>query len=235
MAYEKVLIVGEDFEARLFLTRTLEGAGFHPTATFDAEEAIALLRRENHEVVLLDALAEADSPELCQRLRQFSDVPIIVITDRNDVYHEVISLESGADDYLTKPFPPEKLVSRVRALIRRARGRVSLQPAAPPPLTIGPLQLDFAVQKATLKGQELPLSGKEFLLLYTLAQHLGTLMSREQLSRLVWSGETPSDSKTFDVHIYRLRKKLETTANLGHLLITVRKRGYMLSAAMRDA
>jgi DNA-binding response OmpR family regulator len=102
-------------------------------------------------------------------------------------------------------------------------------------LTIGPLYLDLVTQKSTLRGRDFPLSGKELLLLYSLAQHLGTPVSRQKLLQLVWSGEAPEGSKTLDVHIYRLRRKLDEAAQMGHLLITVRKRGYMLSAALAEA
>lgn len=234
MAYEEVLIVDENTEDRLLLTRVLEKAGFHPTATFDPEEAITLLRRGEYEVVILDILrSQGDGHALCRNIRQFSNVPIVVVTALNDVYHEVVSLEMGVDDYLVKPCPAEKLISRVRALIRRVHN--SFRPTAPPPLTIGPLHLDLTTQKSTLKAQNFPLSGKELLLLYSLAQHLGTPVSRQKLIHLVWSGEISMKSKTLDVHICRLRKKLEEAAHLGHLLITVRKRGYMLSAALEEA
>jgi len=117
--------------------------------------------------------------------------------------------------------------------LRRARN--TFQPTVLPPLTIGPLYLDLATQKSTLRGRDFPLSGKELLLLYSLAQHLGTPVSRQKLLQLVWSGEAPEGSKTLDVHIYRLRRKLDEAAQMGHLLITVRKRGYMLSAALAEA
>lgn len=234
MAHEKVLIMDENSADRSLLRQVLEKAGFHPTVAFDAEEAITLLRRGDYELVLLDLWqSPGDGQVLCRNIRQFSNVPLMVVTAQKDVYYEVVSLEMGADDYLVKPVPEERLISRVRALLRRARN--TFQPTVPPPLTVGPLYLDLTAQKSTLRNRDFPLSGKELLLLYSLAQHLGTPVSRQKLLQLVWSGEASQESRTLEVHIYRLRKKLEEAAQMGHLLITVRKRGYMLSADLAQA
>ncbi|HIE50424.1 MAG TPA: response regulator transcription factor [Armatimonadetes bacterium] len=235
MAQERVLIVDDDFEARLLLRTALEQNGYQVEEAFNAEEGIALLHRRKFDLVLLDILMPfVDGLEACRRIRRFSNVPIIMLTAVDTEKVKVEGLDSGADDYVTKPFSREELLSRIRAVLRRTRPPSTPETTGPPPpVQVGALRLDFSAQRATLGEREIPLSGKEFMLLYTLARRVGELLSREELFAEVWGDEVYWGSKTLEVHIYRLRKKLEQYAGLGHLLITVRNRGYLLSSEIK--
>ncbi|MBI5830827.1 MAG: response regulator transcription factor [Armatimonadetes bacterium] len=229
---QRILVVDDDFEARLLIARMLEASGYVATAAADAEEAIAALRGGRFDLVLLDVLLpDFDGFECCRRVRDFSHVPIIMVTALNDTKSIVRGLETGADDYIAKPFDREELVSRIRAVLRRANRTPRAEaPLALPPVTVGPLRLDFSAQLGMLGEIDLNLSGKEFLLLYTLASHYGTLLSRAHIFQAVWGDDVYDDSKTLDVHISRLRKKLDVAGGYGVLLKTIRNRGYMLSS-----
>jgi two-component system response regulator ResD len=232
MESQRVLVVDDDFEARLLIARMLEASGFVATAAADAEEAVAAVRGGRFEMVLLDVLLpDLDGFECCRRIREFSPVPVIMVSALNDTRSVCRGLDAGADDYVTKPFDREELVSRMRAVLRRAGRTQRVEaPLALPPVTIGPLRLDFSAQLAMIGEVDLNLSGKEFLLLYVLASHVGTLLSRAHIFQWVWGDDVYDDSKTLDVHISRLRKKLDAAGGFGALLKTIRNRGYLLSS-----
>jgi DNA-binding response OmpR family regulator len=229
---QRILVVDGDFEARLLIARMLEAAGYAATAAADAEEALAALRGGRFDLVILDVLLpNVDGFECCRRVREFSSVPIIMVTALADTRSCVRGLDSGADDYVAKPFDREELLARARALLRRhARAQRSDAPLALPAVTVGHLHLDFSAQLAMLGEIDLNLSGKEFLLLYVLSSHVGTLLSRQFIFQWVWGDDVYEDSKTLDVHVSRLRKKLDVAGGYGVLLKTIRNRGYMLSS-----
>jgi DNA-binding response OmpR family regulator len=228
-----VLVVDDDPNSRELLRVIFRSAGYDVEEAFGAEEAIAMLRREHFDLVSLDIMMpEVDGFECCRRMRTFSQVPIIMITARDQLYDEIVGLEAGADDYITKPFQKESVIGRSRALLRRAllRERGPQRERR----TYGPIAIDRRSQVVTVFGERVEFPGKEFDLLATLCDHLGTLMPKERLAQLVWEGDLETESKTLEVHIYRLRKKLDACGALGHFLETRRYRGYILSAAILD-
>lgn len=230
MAGEKILVVDDDFEIRQLLKILLRTRGYEPVTAANADEALALLRQQPFDLLLLDIMLPGgtDGLSLCRSIRQFSHVPIIMLTARGETYDKVIGLESGADDYVTKPFEREELLSRIRAMLRRSREYTREEVRRQPRLTVGPLEIDYESQEARLAGRELTLTNKEFLLLYTLARNVDRVLSREILLDHVWGDDVYGDNKTLDVHVYRLRKKLNAAANLGRMVVTVRGRGYKL-------
>lgn len=234
MAAKRILVVDDEATTRDLLTRILTTSEFEVTDTFSAEEALALLHRERFDLVTLDVMMPfVDGFECCRRIRQFSRVPVIFVTARNESYNEVLGLECGADDYIQKPYHPETVVSRVRAVLRRTE-EAGVAATESSVLTIGPLNLDLGAREAYARGKALGLTTKEFDLLLILAQNCGRIVSRETLADEVWGGEFDPESKTLRVHVYRLRKKLDEVAELGGYVTTKRQRGYLLSPGLRD-
>lgn len=232
MAVARVLVVDDEAHSRDLMARILGDAGFEVVDTFNAEEAVALLHREPFDAVTLDVMMpHVDGFECCRRIRAFSSVPIMFVTARGETYNEVRGLELGADDFIHKPYHPESVVSRVKALLRRSRTKAE----DPPPGTsfIGPVVLDVRAQEAFVHGTALGLTGKEFELLCVLVENCGTIVTRERLAQLVWGADFELESRTLDVHVYRLRKKLDEAAGLGQYVLTKRQRGYLLSPALR--
>ncbi|MCC7493609.1 MAG: response regulator transcription factor [Fimbriimonadaceae bacterium] len=234
MSEGRVLVVDDDPNTRELLRIILRAAGYTVDEAFNAEEAIAMLRRGEYELVTLDIMMpEVDGFECCRRIRQFSRIPIIFVTARDQLYDEIVGLEAGADDFITKPFQRESVVGRVRAVLRR----VSIERQAPSEghlKTFGPLHIDTRSQNVTVFGQVIEFPGKEFDLLLSLCTNIGTLMSKDRLTQLVWEGDVEAESKTLEVHIYRLRKKLDQAGGLGKHLETRRYRGYLLNAGILD-
>jgi DNA-binding response OmpR family regulator len=231
MGSERILVVDDEAATRDLLSRILSEAGFDVTDTFNAEEAVALLHRESFDLVTLDVMMpHVNGFECCQRIRSFSSVPVIFVSARGESNSEVEGFASGADDYIQKPYHPQAVVSRVKAVLRRAAQRAAAEGEGQ---RIGPLLLDFRAQDAFVANAALGLTGKEFELLRVLGEHLGTIVSRERLAALVWGDDFDPDSRTLDVHIYRLRRKMDEHGDLGRHLLTKRQRGYLLSPAIR--
>ncbi|NUP99826.1 MAG: response regulator transcription factor [Armatimonadetes bacterium] len=235
MSEGSVLVIDDDANSRELLRIILRAAGYLVDEAFSAEEGIAMLRRGSYDLVTLDIMMpEVDGFECCRRIRGFSRVPIIFITARDQLYDEIVGLEAGADDYITKPFQRESVVGRVRAALRRVA--IERQQAPEGHRSVyGPIAVDARSQGVTIFGHPVDFPGKEFDLLISLCAHMGTLMSKERLTQLVWEGDVESDSKTLEVHIYRLRKKLDQAGGLGRFLETRRYRGYLLNAGILDA
>lgn len=233
MAVARVLVVDDEAHSRDLMNRILTEAGFEVVDTFSAEEAVALLHREPFDLVTLDLMMpHVDGFECCRRMRAFSEVPIVFVTARGETYNEVQGLACGADDYVQKPYNPESVVGRVKALLRRStRRHADDSPAGA--ARIGPVVLDVRAQEAFVHGQPLGLTGKEFELLCLLVENCGTIVTRERLAHVVWGADFELESRTLDVHVYRLRKKLDEAAGLGQYVLTKRQRGYLLSPALR--
>jgi DNA-binding response OmpR family regulator len=228
METQRVLVAEEDLEARLFIARLLESGGFRTATASDASEVLSSVRRDRFDLVILSV---ADSLDCCKGVREVSDIPIIMIVADADAKAICKGLDAGADDVLSKPFDPDEFISRVRAVVRRTRISSRIEaPLSLPTLQLGRLSIDFSSQTAMLVGTDLNLSGKELLLLYVLAKNCGSLLSRAHLMQEVWADAGLDDSKTLDVHVSRLRKKLDAAGEFGYLLKTVRNRGYMLSS-----
>jgi DNA-binding response OmpR family regulator len=217
-----IAVVIEDDEAISALVATyLEQTGFEVVREGTAERGVEAVDRLRPRVVVLDlGLPDADGLELCRRLRDGRDVPIVILSARDEEVDRILGLELGADDYVTKPFSPRELVARVRAVLRRT------DPASHESrlLEVGELQVDVQARNATLRGAPLALRTLEFELLAELARQPGHVMTRTRLLDEVWGMSFPGGTRTVDVHIAQLRKKLGRPA----LIQTVRGVGYRL-------
>ena len=217
----RVLLVEDDQTIAVPLLRGLEREGFTVVHVESGADARTALRGATPDVVLLDlGLPDIDGFELCRELRATSDVPIIVVTARGEEVDRVVGLELGADDYVVKPFGFRELVARIRAVRRRANGRAGGHPA-----NLGDLVVDRRTRRATVEGRAVTLTPKEFDLLALLADDPGAVCSRQQILDEVWDPHWYGPTKTLDVHVASLRRKL------GHpeLIETVRGVGYRLS------
>jgi DNA-binding response OmpR family regulator len=221
VADKGLVLVVEDEPAiaelqRMYLAR--EGYGVHVER--DGLAGLSAARRLRPVAVVLDVgLPGMDGTEVCRTLREEGDwVPVLFVTARDDEIDRVLGLELGADDYLTKPFSPRELVSRVRAVLRRTQGSV-----AQPPLTLGPVRLDLETRQVTVDDIEVLLTVTEFDLLAALLRRPGRVLSREQLLSTVWGYEAAAGTRTVDVHVGQVRAKLGPA---GDLIRTVRGVGY---------
>jgi two-component system response regulator RegX3 len=175
--------------------------------------------------VLLDLmLPEMSGTEVCRQLRSRSNVPIIMVTARDSEIDKVVGLEIGADDYVTKPYSPRELVARIRAVLRRQAGDSA--ELAPPTLTAGPVRMDVERHVVTVSGAGVPLPLKEFELLEMLLRNAGRVLTRGQLIDRVWGADYVGDTKTLDVHVKRLRSKIEPEPSAPRYIVTVRGLGY---------
>ncbi len=221
----RILAVEDDERIRSAVKLALEDEGWIVDEAESGEEAIDLFQRSVPDVVLIDIMLPGiDGFELCRTLRRTSDVPVVMVTARNDTHDVVAGLEAGADDYLTKPFAPKELSARIRALLRRIR------PSAPghARLVFGDLELIPDEGKVLRDGDEVHLTKTEFRLLCELAESPGKVLSREALLDKVWGYDYFGDGRLVDVHIRRLRTKVEADpANPRHV-VTVRGLGYRL-------
>jgi DNA-binding response OmpR family regulator len=201
---------------RLYLSR--EGFGVHVAR--DGAEGLAAARRLKPVAVVLDVgLPTLDGTEVCKALRDEGDwVPVLFVTARDEEVDRVLGLELGADDYLTKPFSPRELVSRVRAVLRRTQGQV-----AQPALVLGPVRVDVETREVTLDGRTVAMTATEFDLLAALMRKPGRVLTREQLLSQVWGYEAAAGTRTVDVHVGQVRQKLGAA---GDLIRTVRGVGY---------
>lgn len=216
-----ILIVEDDDTIASPLATGLERAGYTVTRVDTGEDA---LRMPQADLVLLDlGLPDLDGSEVCRRMRETSDVPIIVVTARGEELDRVLLLEIGADDYLVKPFGFRELLARIRAVLRRS-GQSSSTPEAMQVQTLGPLVVDRRARKVMLDDAELHLTPKEFDLLAFLAANAGAAISRDEILGEVWDTDWWGSTKTLDVHIASLRRKLGTKVSID----TVRGFGFRL-------
>jgi DNA-binding response OmpR family regulator len=223
----RILTVEDDERIRTAVKLALEDEGWQVLESDNGEDALAIFRREPADVVLIDIMLPGiDGFEVCRSLRRTSDVPIVMVTARDDTHDVVAGLEAGADDYLTKPFAPKELSARIRALLRRAR---TTEPGVSR-LTFGDLEIIPEQGRVTLNDEDLHLTKTEFRLLVELASSPGRVFSREVLLERVWGYDYFGDGRLVDVHIRRLRTKIEADpANPRHV-VTVRGLGYKLQS-----
>jgi two-component system, OmpR family, alkaline phosphatase synthesis response regulator PhoP len=227
----RILIVEDDPDIAELVARYLDKAGFSTERAASGREALQMIAAKPPDLLLLDLmLPHVDGLEVC-RLVRASDatatIPIIMLTARADESERIVGLELGADDYLAKPFSPNELVARVRALLRRAqRGSGSAAPGTKPKaLAYGPIALDTDRHVVSSGGRDVTLTAKEFLLLEYLLQHRGRVLSRDVLLTDVWGYRYTGGTRTVDVHVRRLREKLPVLADG---IVTVKQFGYKL-------
>lgn len=195
---EKVIVKGIKY--------SLEQDDMQVDCAYDGEEALEMARSNNYDVILLDVmLPKADGFSVCQQIREFSDVPIIMLTAKGDDMDKILGLEYGADDYITKPFNILEVKARIKAIIRRAQGADRTQSQ----LVYGDVTLNTESRRVTVKEREVALTGKEFDVLELLMSNAGRIYSRDDLLKKVWGTDYPGDVRTVDVHVRRLREKLE--------------------------
>ena len=223
----RILAVEDDERIREAVKLALEDEGWTVQGAGSGEEAVELFGQQVPDVVLIDIMLPGiDGFELCRTLRKSSDVPIVMVTARNDTHDIVAGLEAGADDYLTKPFAPKELSARIRALLRRIRPSGTAHAR----LIFGDLEIIPDEGKVLRAGEELHVTKTEFRLLCELAQNPGRVFSRESLLDKVWGYDYFGDGRLVDVHVRRLRTKVEADpANPRHV-VTVRGLGYRLQA-----
>ncbi|HEY6150504.1 MAG TPA: response regulator transcription factor [Gaiellaceae bacterium] len=221
-----VLVVDDEPMVRDVVTRYLERDGHRVVTAVDGESARGLIERETLSIVLLDVMlpGRTDGLELCRWIRSTSDLPVILLTARVEETDRIVGLELGADDYVTKPFSPRELATRVKTVLRRAH------PSRPPleHASVGPLQIDAAKHEVRRNGEPVCLTAKEFDLLWFLASNPNRVFSRDQLMHRVWGYSAALDTGTVTVHVRRLREKLEEDASKPQLLETVWGVGYRL-------
>jgi len=220
----EILIVEDEPSIAEVVEIYLRRAGYHVQAVRDGEAALKLLDQHLPDLIVLDVMLPGmDGFSILRCLRDRSDVPVIFITARREEVERIAGLELGADDYVVKPFSPQELVSRVRAVLRRLQRE---EYRAEKPLIFGDLGIDSQTRLVTLAGQEIPLTGREFDLLWLLAQHPRQVFTREQLLERVWGYSEYIDPGTVTVHLRRLREKIEKDASHPVRLITVWGVGY---------
>ncbi|HEY7003612.1 MAG TPA: response regulator transcription factor [Gaiellaceae bacterium] len=225
-----ILVVEDEASIASFVGMYLEKAGFAVRTAETGEGALEAADAEAPSLVILDLmLPDLDGIDVCRRIRQRSDVPILMLTARDDDIDKIIGLEVGADDYLTKPFNPGELVARVKSVLRRANPeRRELESAS---LQHGDLRIDAGRREVTVSGDEVQLAPKEFDLLWELLDHRGLVLTRDQLLERVWGYTFAGDTRTVDVHVRQLRRKLGDASPI----VTVWGVGYKVSAEPRVA
>jgi DNA-binding response OmpR family regulator len=221
-----ILVVEDETSIASFVALYLKNAGYDVRTAATGLDALRLAEAQAPSLVVLDLmLPDIDGLEVCKRLRQDSDVPILMLTARDEDLDKIIGLEVGADDYLTKPFNPRELVARIKSILRRsATERRDLQTEV---IEHGELRVDSGRREARVAGAEVQLAPKEFDLLWELLDHRGLVLTRDQLLERVWGYTFAGDTRTVDVHVRQLRRKLGDASPV----VTVWGVGYKVSTA----
>jgi two-component system, OmpR family, response regulator RegX3 len=224
-----ILFVEDEESISTPFSRALEREGFEPVVAATAAEALEMAERLEPDLILLDlTLPDGDGRDVCRALRRDSDVPIVMLTARGSELDRVVGLEMGADDYVVKPFSGAEVISRIRAVMRRSQmGGARFEQA----FSVGELEVDVAARTARLGGSELDLTRKEFDLLAELTRNAGRVVTREDLMSRVWDVNWFGSTKTLDVHVGALRRKLGDDPADPSQIETVRGVGFRFAAA----
>lgn len=221
----KILIVEDEEALSDPLAFLLGREGFQTVVVDNGLDALPTFEREGADLVLLDVMLPGmPGTEVCRKLREVSSVPIIMLTAKDSELDKVFGLELGADDYVTKPYSARELIARIRAVLRRRSAEPDMPMDAV--LTGGPVRMDIDRHVVTVNGEEVPMPLKEFELLEILLRNVGRVMTRGQLIERVWGADYVGDTKTLDVHIKRLRSKIEPDSSAPRYVVTVRGLGY---------
>ncbi len=219
----RVLVVEDEESYSDALAYMLRKEGFEVGLAGTGTAALEEFHRAGADIVLLDLmLPELSGTEVCRQIRATSNVPVIMVSAKGDEVDKVVGLELGADDYVTKPYSPRELVARIRAVLRRGAD-VELLPST---LEAGPVRMDVERHVVTVRGEETSMPLKEFELLEMLLRNAGRVLTRSQLIDRVWGSDYVGDTKTLDVHVKRLRAKVEPDPGAPRHLVTVRGLGY---------
>src|SRR4051812_13820704 len=225
-ASARILLVDDEQAIQTLLAYPLRRDGYEVVAAHDGREALDRFAEQRFDLVILDImLPRLDGIEVCRRLRSRSQVPIIMLTARDDEIDKVLGLEMGADDYITKPFSVREFRSRVRAALRRA-DMLGGRPTSEEPISVGGLEIDLERRTVMVRDGRADLTYVEFEVLATLARTPGKVFSREMLLEKVWGDSAYRDPRTVDVHIRHLREKVERDPSSPEFLLTVRGVGY---------
>ncbi|HKV59114.1 MAG TPA: response regulator transcription factor [Ktedonobacteraceae bacterium] len=227
-----ILTADDDPQLLRLMTRNLEFEGYEVVAASDGQQALAHIESQPFDLVLLDVMMpKMDGFTVCQRVREFSSVPIIIVTARGQDQDKVRGLDLGADDYLTKPFSVEELLARVRAVLRRSQ--IASKEGAQGPqstATTGELTIDYTQHLVTLAGKEMTLTPTEYAILAYLAQNMGRIVTQDLLLEHVWGSEYLGESHMLQVNINRLRRKLEVDPSQPRYILTKVGVGYSLAS-----
>ena len=225
----KILIVEDEEALSDPLAFLLGREGFQTIVVDNGLDALPVFDREGADLVLLDVMLPGMSGmEVCRKLREVSSVPIIMLTAKYSELDKVLGLELGADDYVTKPYSARELIARIRAVLRRRSAETDS--ATESVLQGGPVRMDIDRHVVTVNGEEISMPLKEFELLEILLRNVGRVMTRGQLIERVWGADYVGDTKTLDVHIKRLRSKIEPDSSAPQYVVTVRGLGYKFEA-----
>ena len=203
---KKVLVVDDEKLIVKGIRFSLEQEGMQVDCAYDGQEALDMIKENTYDVILLDVMLPIFTGyEVCQQVREFSDVPIIMVTAKDDDMDKILGLEYGADDYITKPFNILEVKARIKAIMRRSSKKEEEVKEA----TYGDLTIDCSSRRVYIDGQEVNLTAKEFDVLELLVFHPNKVYDRDSLLDIVWGKDCPGDARTVDVHIRRLREKIE--------------------------
>ena len=207
---QKVLIVDDEKAIVKGIRFSLEQDGMQVDCAYDGEEALGLAKQNHYDIILLDVmLPKLTGFEVCQQIREFSNVPIVMLTAKGDDMDKILGLDYGADDYITKPFNILEVKARIKAIIRRTTRKDSEKETSRV-VEMDGMRLDCDGRRVYIDGREINLTAKEFEVLELLMKNPGKVYSREKLLQIVWGSDYPGDVRTVDVHIRRLREKIES-------------------------
>lgn len=199
---EKLIVKGLKF--------SLEQEGYEVDCAYDGQEAIDKAKETEYDIILLDLMLPIyNGNEVCQHIREFSDMPIVMLTAKGEDMDKILGFENGADDYITKPFNILEVKARIKAIIRRNKRKAAMVPQEPKVIESGKMKLDIEAKRLYIDGVEVNLTVKEFDILKLLAENPGKIYSRDQLLTIIWGSKYPGDARTVDVNVRRLREKIE--------------------------
>lgn len=199
---EKLIVKGLKF--------SLEQEGYEVDCAYDGQEAIDKAKETEYDIILLDLMLPIyNGYEVCQHIREFSDMPIVMLTAKGEDMDKILGFENGADDYITKPFNILEVKARIKAIIRRNKRKAAMVPQEPKVIESGKMKLDIEAKRLYIDGVKVNLTVKEFDILKLLAENPGKIYSRDQLLTIIWGSKYPGDARTVDVNIRRLREKIE--------------------------
>ena len=208
---KRVLVVDDEKLIVKGIRFSLEQDGMEVDCAYDGEEALEMAQQNHYDIILLDImLPKLTGLEVCQQIRDFSNVPIVMLTAKGEDMDKILGMEYGADDYITKPFNILEVKARIKAIMRRTTTRKKTEAAESKIIESGDLRIDRDNRRVTIAGREINLTAREFEVLELLVLNPNKVYGRESLLKLIWGADYPGDVRTVDVHIRRLREKIET-------------------------